>query len=234
MSPASAVQPDAGRTEIARRAWGRVERTPLRQLLHALNQPLTGLQCSLEVALAVPRTAEHYARTLRECLELAGRMRALGGAIHEVVLTAEQTAAEGTESIDAAACLEQVLLELSPVGRERGIAIVREFPAGCAGRLQCPRSLLLPATFRLLESALALADSGGSLLVSTGFAIGTLSIRVQWNSSYVWGSFSAAELGLLVAQACWERAGATWDLERDQGLPAITVRLPGAGANSGE
>ena len=32
------------------------KRSPLGQLLHALNQPLTGLQCSMEVALAVPRT----------------------------------------------------------------------------------------------------------------------------------------------------------------------------------
>jgi len=53
-------------------------------LLHALNQPLTGLQCSLELALVSPRPAEQYVRTLREGLELTGRMRVLVQAVREL------------------------------------------------------------------------------------------------------------------------------------------------------
>jgi len=59
-------------------------RSPLAQLLHALNQPLTGLQCSMEVALGRPRTNEEYVQGLRQGLELTGRMRALVQAIREV------------------------------------------------------------------------------------------------------------------------------------------------------
>jgi hypothetical protein len=44
----------------------------MEQLLHGLNQPLTGLQCSMEVALAAPRTVEYYTQRLREGLELTG------------------------------------------------------------------------------------------------------------------------------------------------------------------
>jgi hypothetical protein len=39
------------------------ERRPLAHLLHALNQPLTGLQCSLELAAADLRRPEEYDRT---------------------------------------------------------------------------------------------------------------------------------------------------------------------------
>ncbi len=60
-------------------------RSPLAELLHALNQPLTGLQCSMEVALAGPRTNEEYVQGLREGLVLTGRMRVLVEAIREVM-----------------------------------------------------------------------------------------------------------------------------------------------------
>src|SRR5579863_8354522 len=64
-------------------------RSPLQHLLHALNQPLTGLHCSLELALVGQRTPEQYVRALSEGLELAGRMSVLVGAIRELVETEE-------------------------------------------------------------------------------------------------------------------------------------------------
>ncbi len=57
----------------------------LSQLLHALNQPLTGLQCSLELALSIPRSPQQYADCLGSGLELTGRMRNLVGAIRALV-----------------------------------------------------------------------------------------------------------------------------------------------------
>jgi signal transduction histidine kinase len=62
-------------------------RNLLAHLLHALNQPLTGLQCSLELAAASPQRREEYVRTLREGLELTGRMRILVEAIRELADT---------------------------------------------------------------------------------------------------------------------------------------------------
>src|ERR1700676_3753274 len=59
-------------------------RSPLAHLLHALNQPLTGLQCSMELALSGPRRPEECVRTLREGLELTERMRILVEAIREL------------------------------------------------------------------------------------------------------------------------------------------------------
>jgi two-component system copper resistance phosphate regulon response regulator CusR len=53
-------------------------------LLHALNQPLTGLQCSLELAAAQPRLVDEYAIKVREGLELVSRMRILVEALREI------------------------------------------------------------------------------------------------------------------------------------------------------
>jgi hypothetical protein len=60
-------------------------------LLHALNQPLTGLQCSMEVALASPRPIEYHVPRLREGLDLTERMRSLVDAIREVADGGKET-----------------------------------------------------------------------------------------------------------------------------------------------
>ena len=70
---------------------------PLAHMLHALKQPLTGLHCSLELALVGQRTPEQYVRTLREGLELAGRMSVLVAAIGELVETELDRDEEGDE-----------------------------------------------------------------------------------------------------------------------------------------
>src|ERR1041385_8862787 len=62
----------------------RKRQNPLSHLLHALNQPLTGLQCSLELVSARLHAAEEYARTLQDALELTARMRVLVEALREM------------------------------------------------------------------------------------------------------------------------------------------------------
>ena len=57
---------------------------PLAVLLHELNQPLTGLQCSLELATVGSHTPEQYVDTIRQGLDLVSRMRMLVEAVREV------------------------------------------------------------------------------------------------------------------------------------------------------
>src|SRR5258708_36391313 len=66
-------------------------RSPMEQLLHGLNQPLTGLQCSMEVALASPRSVEYYVQGLRDGLALTERMRTLVEAMREVAGAGAET-----------------------------------------------------------------------------------------------------------------------------------------------
>jgi signal transduction histidine kinase len=198
-------------------------RSPLEQLLHALNQPLTGLQCSMEVALASPRTVEYYAQRLRESLELTERMRALVKALREVTdLAAEKS--ETSETVEFQAVLQEVLADLAPVAEAKGVRILA---GGSAVGSFTGRQRLFALLFRLLESALSLADTGSAMRIETEGAPATeIRICIRWLAGPRTAEFSRAELGLLVAQAGWEGAGAKWERTRADNLETVTLRVP--------
>ena len=156
-------------------------RSPLARLLHALNQPLTGLQCSMEVALAVPRTPEQYAQGLRAGLELTERMRALVRAIREVADGDEENDGNDDEPnnnernndgperpTDLKAVLREVLDDLEPVAEVNRVGIALDGSADSTlwVRFECRR--LSGLLFRTLESALSLAEPGSVLRIETG------------------------------------------------------------------
>jgi hypothetical protein len=82
-SPSSMVRAPNGAPPVS-------DFSPLTHLLHELNQPLTGLQCSLELAAVGPRTAQQYLRAIREGLGLVARMRMLVEALREVTDIAQE------------------------------------------------------------------------------------------------------------------------------------------------
>ena len=206
-------------------------RSPLAQLLHALNQPLTGLQCSMEVALAGPRTPEQYVHGLREGLELTARMRALVEAIREVA-DGEEERNEAPETMELKALLGESLEDLKPVAEVKSVHITLDgLAAGSPAVLRAGRRRLVTVVFRLLESALSLAARGSALRIETGGgAPAEAWLRVRWHAGGPPSAFSRAELGLLVAQAGFERAGAEWERERTENRETVTVRLPGVAA----
>src|ERR1700683_4169073 len=63
---------------------------PLAVLLHELNQPLTGLQCSLELATVGSRTPEEYINTLHQGLDLVARMRLLVETVREITVIEQE------------------------------------------------------------------------------------------------------------------------------------------------
>src|ERR1700733_14305167 len=152
--------PHAAATEVARaKVTGR---PPLEQLLHALNQPLTGLQCSMEVALAAPRTLEQYVRGLQDGLELPDRMRALGGGIREVTdMEDKKNAVRNHEEwsiADVNTVLRTALDDLAPVAEVKGVRVEfeRNGVGTCEGTsaMVARRGVFETAAFRLFESAL--------------------------------------------------------------------------------
>ncbi|MGA7216939.1 MAG: hypothetical protein WBX38_01410, partial [Candidatus Sulfotelmatobacter sp.] len=199
------------------------ERTPLAQLLHALNQPLTGLQCSMEVALAAPRTCDSYVQTLRQGLELTERMRILVEAIREVA-DVDVGSSQPPES-DLKDMLRQAFEDLAPVAETKRVDIVLECVAPALLAARGDRRRLASAVFRMLESGLSLADSGSVLRVETGGTSEEAWIRIRWLGGAA-PAFLRPELGLLIAQAGWEQAGARWERERVENLETVTVRLP--------
>ena len=204
-------------------------RSVLAQLLHALNQPLTGLQCSMEVALATPRTVEQYMRSLREGLELTERMRILVEAIREVADMEAESGAQ-METIELNALLREVVEDLAPVAKGNSVRMTLDCSGASSLRVKAWRPIMATTVFRLLESALSLAATGTELRIEAGGPSPELSpeiwIRLQWNGGRPRGAFSRSELGLLIAQAGWERVGAQWDREKIETLETVTIRLP--------
>ncbi len=223
--------------------------SPLAQLLHALNQPLTGLQCSMEVALAGSRTVAYYVERLREGLKLTERMRALVEAMREVT-DGETEKTEPPEIIELQTLLREGLDDLRPVAEVRNIRIMLDGPAAALLPVKAGRRKLSALVFRVLDSVLSLADRGSALRIETGSAgvsadvaggVGAGGgaedawVRIGWHAGPRAAEFSRPELGLLVAQAGWERMGAKWERERTENRETVTVRLPriSAGASAG-
>jgi C4-dicarboxylate-specific signal transduction histidine kinase len=201
-------------------------RSPLAKLLHALNQPLTGLQCSMEVALATPRRREQYEEGLRQGLELTGRMRALVEAIREVAKV-EEEGPPLAETIELKNILRGIVEDLGPVAEAKGVRI--EFHGGVSSSLpttiRAGRQEMTAAVFRLLESAITLADGQSALRIEAKGTAENGWVRLRWHGPALPES-CPPELGLLVAQAAWERAGARWRRERSENLETITIELP--------
>ena len=200
-------------------------RSPLAHLLHALNQPLTGLQCSLELAVASPRRPEEYVRTLREGLELTERMRILVEGVRE--LTDAQPAAEAVETFLFDGLLRETADELLPVAAALGVRLV--LVSATPTPVKADRCRLATLIFRLLESALALTQKGSDLRIEIAPEPEQICLlTVSWSQGRApdHSPFSRQELGLLLAQAGFERAGAKWNYASERTMQTCTVRLP--------
>lgn len=225
-------------------------RSPLAHLLHALNQPLTGLQCSLELAVAGPRRPEQYVRTLNEGLELTSRMRALVEAIRElmevqatVIQTEVQTEVHadvrqdvrqlespGVESFALDELVRDTVADLLPVAESKRVHI--SLARTAALPLRADRRYLATMLFRWLESAVSLAQDGSDLRIVATFEQERARLIVSWieGPPPEHSPFSCQELGLLIAQAGWEHAGAEWMLQRAGNRQTSAIQLPRASA----
>jgi signal transduction histidine kinase len=201
-------------------------RTTLAELLHALNQPLTGLQCSLELAGAVPLQAGQFIRTLNEALDLVSRMRVLVEAIRE--LADMQTAVTEENSIfELEPIVDATIEDLEPVAESRNIrfnlitASAVWVRASSSGRL----SNLL---FRFLDSALSLAEAGSEIQIATEMEADQACITIQWRQGEApeFSPFSRQELSLVIAQAGWEQAGGGCRRVREQNNQLCSLRVP--------
>lgn len=225
-------------------------RSLLGQLLHALNQPLTGLQCSMEVALARPRTVEQHVQGLHDGLELTERMRDLVGAIREITEIEEAQSAQLTTGLTTSELqtrklpasewgtveLESVLQgaaeELRPVaaGKNVRITLARStpLPASSLSSLAAPgeQSALGRVIFRLLDATVSLAACGTTLRIETCSKKKKIELQMNWHTEAPASTYSRPELGLMIVQACLQRAGAEWKREETDGVETLTVRLP--------
>lgn len=204
-------------------------RSPLAHLLHALNQPLTGLQCSLELAVASPRLSEQYVRTLREGLELTGRMRILVEAVRELVdLEASKQESESAEfePLLLDALLRDAVADLLPVAESKRVQI--KLRACSMLPVRGDRRRFATLLFRFLDSTLSLAREDSELRLEARPDHDQASLLASWEPGTPpeHSPFSRQELGLLIAQAGWESAGAKWKQTQHDLRQSCTVLLP--------
>jgi len=226
-------------------------RSPLAQLLHALNQPLTGLQCSMEVAMAAPRTAAQYVHGLREGLELTERMRRLVAAIREVVdgeADVEEETIGQLGSAELERLLQDAVRDFAPVAEGKGVRIALdcsspdhtaqdrsslERASANSMAVKWREPLMATILFRLLDSILSVAARGTGLQIATESGPDWICMRFEWQAQAACNESSAAEVGLLVAQARLEGAGAEWTREAKADLETLTIRLPRGSSRAG-
>lgn len=200
-------------------------RSSMAYLLHALNQPLTGLQCSLELAAAAPRSEEQYACTVREALGLTGRMRVLVEALRELSDSVSPVAKE-VSSFDVDELLLATADELRPVAETKGVHL--RVAGGVPLPVRYDRLRVASVLFRLLESILSLCEKETELRVVAAAEQGVANLGFSWTQgkSPKDSPFSRPELGLLVAQAAWREAGGESELVRTGRTQTCTIRLP--------
>jgi len=199
-------------------------RSPLAHLLHALNQPLTGLQCSMELALAATRPVDAYVRTLSEGLELLSRMRLLVAALREL---ADLQAAPADERVVILLdhLLREAGRELRPVAESANVRLVIANAGPLPVRAQA--GPLTSLVFRTIEAVVSLCRDGSEVRIDSTAIQNAASIALSWKPGPPEDSpFSRAELGLLLAQAGWEHLGATCTQSREGDTQNWGIRIP--------
>ena len=193
------------------------------ELLHALNQPLTGLQCFLELSISRVGSESDYIDTIREGLKLTGRMRVLVTALRD--LSEFEQSATQPETLMLNDCLRDTAHDLFPVAEMRGVDLQVEAAeplAMCADNRQ-----LSALMFRFLESALSLTERGQSMRVSVVRDGNVANLSLSWVQNGVPDDspFSIPEIGLLLSSHGWKRLGGKCTNTRAERLHTRTVRI---------
>jgi hypothetical protein len=119
-------------------------------LFHALNQPLTALRCSLELALAKPLTAEQYRATLSRGVKDAAQVAWFSAGIRELLGASDPGDRRQNLALDR--YLEDVVSDLLPLAESKGVSLSCTCLSRCKVYFEPHR--LRQALFHLLEIGL--------------------------------------------------------------------------------
>ena len=197
---------------------------PFKYLLHALNQPLTALQCSLELSALRPNHTDRDLQTFQEALELTSRMRVLVEALREIADTPSGEIQE-FQTFPFDSLLRDVIADLLPLAESKRIQIRTLGDVEFA--IRANRCLMSAALFRFLEAALALTVKRAELKILGLPHDGEACLVVSWiTPEGTSKAFSRAELALLTAQFGLRRIGAVCNENRSANTCTCTLRLP--------
>lgn len=135
------------------------------ELFHRLSQPLTALNCSLDLCLRLPRSKDEYAAALRTALQLTQQAIQITNYTREVALADDP--GECVE-VDLSQLVDEVLEDLTPVAGAKGIVLRKTVAPGKF--VQGNREKLRVAFFRLLGTALDRSDENATLSIELSVA----------------------------------------------------------------
>ena len=130
---------------------------------HELRTPLALMQAQLDLynSSAHPNVDSETAETIQMAAEQTERLTKL---VKTLLDMSELQTVARTDEIELGALVEEVLADLEPLARERGIVL----NAGCCGELYMTGSdiLIYRVVFNLVENAIRYNRDGGSVYVS--------------------------------------------------------------------
>lgn len=216
-------------------ADGAERRRLLSDLFHALNQPLTSLCCSLELALREEHIPPAYRHSVREALQQTEQVTLLANSIREFI-EAEEPGGELCV-LELQAYLREVFLDFLPMARSNGVLLSLACSSPCRVRLEA--HWLRQALFHVLEFVLDSAGSGAEFQIHLGeeageavLLVSTLRAGTETGKSFDATGAGAAtnkllvHAGLGVARRVFEAAGGSLQkTETYKGLQ-LQVRAP--------
>ena len=206
----------------------------LPELLHALNQPLTSLRCSLELTLLQPRDSEEYRKRLRESLKLTEDITVLAGGIRELIEVEQPVSRPQPVRLDR--ILQSSIREVLPLADAQGVAV----------SLVCAPSLTMLGDIQQISTAIIYFLSFFLNVSSKGEEVSVQAnpdaaeIALVFELSRRRGETpdsqskipekpgtAKAYLRLLVARRIFEVAGGTVYVEHGARQVAVRIRFPG-------
>ena len=208
-------------------------------LFHALNQPLTTLRCSLELALHQPRSAKQYRDSLAVALKHAEQIAWLAIGIRE--LLEADDAGDDRQVLALEVCLQEAVVDLLPVAETAGVRLSFHPSSPCRVLFE-PRRLR-QALFHLVEFVLGSSRVPAAVDIETAergqevVLVATTSpqgVPCPQNSAAGFpvdepegkARELARRLGLAIARGIFEAAGGGFRLECSRDCLSVEVRLP--------
>lgn len=218
----------------------------LSDLFHALNQPLTTLQCSLELALARQHTAQEYRESLQNALDQAQNVTWLSSGIRQLVGAASpiECQALALPPIELDHYVREAVEEWTPIAESFGHDL--HISKLCRSSVLIEAQRLRQALFHCFEWILDLASIAGTITVELSRPENNFVLKITTsrnltstrNDSTRPGSESSVKaatthagelkhrLKIGLARAALKSGGGHLRIQKRGEWPSLEIRLP--------
>lgn len=210
------------------------QRDLLAEVFHALNQPMAGLRCTLEAALAKNRSAEQYRQHMETALEKAGEIERWTRSISEFVL-ADYEKEEKRQSLPLGKYVRECADDLALVAEASQVRCTINIEKD--HRVWFSPRILKQMMFRIYEFALAEVGAGGAILIGDILLADVVILEYVLRNDGTTGTNAAdgqnmhrqklwLELSFATAQRVIEAAGGHLAKETSPHETKICLQLP--------